>query len=889
MRSIRGYGVAITLLAATGLAAAQEPSVGVAASVVPDATGTPPRGQARTLSVGLDVVYNERIATGPIGRTQMLFRDGSALTVGPNSDLVLDEFVYDPATETGKLAITASKGVMRLVGGKISKTEPVTLKTPTATIGIRGGIAIYDNGQATLLFGKSMTVDAAQPDGSVARVELVRPGSVTIAPNGQIGPVTPVNAAVVATSLGSLEGSRGNSGGATEQPTENRVAATQVAVLGSTNVPATIAPVSAAPPPPPPTTASDTVARQVRPSDVRQVATNEGSDIGSRLQQRRLSGVVLIDPVFSGFNFATTAAPHVAANFDRGAFAFAFAGMFFGFSPNSNSFAALPFGQGQFDIDPASTSGSGGRFSGNGFVNDARDFFFYRLRLIDQGNKPAFFFGGVRNEDPVTQRTQTAFTAWKLVPGFPADNQIPLLPAAFGGNFGGATVSPLLAVLRPNTPETVVPGSISALLYSALAIEGQGASQRSAFIVRTGPFFVDSNPDNPTFGKLTIGGSSNGSTRLSATGSPIRIVNNATPIFDADGFSFYGQSGQLSFVLGSDQYTATSPTDYQDAASFAQPLNSLTTSNEFYQATAAVPSSNLLPSGIGTSRTTRTLGGYAAGVAEALTNVAAGTVTPYVFSTMLASPTGVSISTDAAFNELQGTFKIRDESLNFQGFGLEFGDINNPGNSSRSAFIDDRLFGARHSASRQGTVGANNATTFSMYMASYDVVPNTSYFASGSGPCDCQYTRWGFFGFDINGPGQPRTRGHINTWVAGDVPDIGSIPLSGTATYNGHAVGTVVNNGAIYVAGGSYSQSWNFATNSGSASITNFDGRSVTTSSLSAGNRRDFSGALIGAGLSGNLKGSFVQGGGDPVAEAMGQFSFSGTGYQAAGTVAARK
>ena len=54
--------------------------------------------------------------------------------------MVLDEFVYDPATGSGKLAMTATKGVFRLVGGKISKSEPVTLKTPTATIGIRGGM-----------------------------------------------------------------------------------------------------------------------------------------------------------------------------------------------------------------------------------------------------------------------------------------------------------------------------------------------------------------------------------------------------------------------------------------------------------------------------------------------------------------------------------------------------------------------------------------------------------------------------------------------------------------------------------------------------------------------------------------------------------------------------
>ena len=42
---------------------------------------------------------------------------------GPNAQLTIDKFVYDPATKTGDLAINASKGVFRLVGGKISKTN----------------------------------------------------------------------------------------------------------------------------------------------------------------------------------------------------------------------------------------------------------------------------------------------------------------------------------------------------------------------------------------------------------------------------------------------------------------------------------------------------------------------------------------------------------------------------------------------------------------------------------------------------------------------------------------------------------------------------------------------------------------------------------------------
>jgi len=49
-----------------------------------------------------------------------MFLDGTSLSVGPNAQLTIDKFVYDPATKTGDLAINASKGVFRLVGGKIT-------------------------------------------------------------------------------------------------------------------------------------------------------------------------------------------------------------------------------------------------------------------------------------------------------------------------------------------------------------------------------------------------------------------------------------------------------------------------------------------------------------------------------------------------------------------------------------------------------------------------------------------------------------------------------------------------------------------------------------------------------------------------------------------------
>ena len=79
--------------------------VGTAAAVNPSSLGTPPGEQSQTLLVGTNVVFKERIQTQGAGQTQILFLDQSTLTVAPNSEILLDEFVYDPNTGTGRQAL----------------------------------------------------------------------------------------------------------------------------------------------------------------------------------------------------------------------------------------------------------------------------------------------------------------------------------------------------------------------------------------------------------------------------------------------------------------------------------------------------------------------------------------------------------------------------------------------------------------------------------------------------------------------------------------------------------------------------------------------------------------------------------------------------------------
>src|SRR5690242_12188140 len=114
---------AAAVAVAAAMPASAQQQVGVNAAVNPDATGTPPGAGARRLVMGQPVVFNEHIATQAAGQTQIMFLDESAMTIGPDSDVTIDQFVYDPNAGTGKLAMSATRGVLRYVGGKISKQD----------------------------------------------------------------------------------------------------------------------------------------------------------------------------------------------------------------------------------------------------------------------------------------------------------------------------------------------------------------------------------------------------------------------------------------------------------------------------------------------------------------------------------------------------------------------------------------------------------------------------------------------------------------------------------------------------------------------------------------------------------------------------------------------
>lgn len=113
-------------------------------------------------AIGLGVESYDTVKTQN-GSTAIQFVDETRVDVTPHSRLIIDEFVYDPNTSTGSLALKASLGTVRYASGQIAKNsrQNVKISTPTAVIGVRGtdfSMTVDETGRTTVILLPSCTV-----------------------------------------------------------------------------------------------------------------------------------------------------------------------------------------------------------------------------------------------------------------------------------------------------------------------------------------------------------------------------------------------------------------------------------------------------------------------------------------------------------------------------------------------------------------------------------------------------------------------------------------------------------------------------------------------------------------------------------------------------------
>lgn len=90
-------------------------------------------------NTGVEVKSMDTAVTAK-GRMQIDFIDETRVDITEHSRLLIDEFVYDPNAGKASLGLKATMGTVRYASGQIAKNfkQNVRIKTPSATIGVRG-------------------------------------------------------------------------------------------------------------------------------------------------------------------------------------------------------------------------------------------------------------------------------------------------------------------------------------------------------------------------------------------------------------------------------------------------------------------------------------------------------------------------------------------------------------------------------------------------------------------------------------------------------------------------------------------------------------------------------------------------------------------------------
>ncbi len=227
--SFRPLVLGALLAGLAGPAFAQD--VGNVGAANQDATGQAPGAAARGLTVGNRVVQKERIRTNANGSAQIAFKDSSALNIGRNSDVTIDKFVFDPASNTGEMTTSMTRGALRFVGGKVSHGAGATIKTPAATIGVRGGLATigYDTAGKLHVIQHYGVVNVQNGAGSTT---LLRSGFETVITDANSPPSPParVDPSVLAAITASITSNPGQRGGVKTPPTNSGAASFDIGV-----------------------------------------------------------------------------------------------------------------------------------------------------------------------------------------------------------------------------------------------------------------------------------------------------------------------------------------------------------------------------------------------------------------------------------------------------------------------------------------------------------------------------------------------------------------------------------------------------------------------------------------------------------------------------------
>jgi hypothetical protein len=828
-------------------AVARADTVGTAGAVNTATSGTPPGASTRVIEIGTQVVANEKIQTTATGSVQVLFIDKTTLNVGPNSTLVIDRFVYNPATTKGELALSLGKGVVRVVGGIATHSEGATIRTPVAAIGLRGGIAIISHSgakgtQAILGFGRmSVTSLCGGANCQPTTVDVSRPGYGVSVAGLNSPPSSPGRASSqeLAQANGQLTSHGGQTGGASQQPTDSQAQSYNV---GTPNSPGALIV----------QTASQGRANALTIANATRQTVQQGA------QNSASTGTATRVAIQNFIQAFTPVAPPV--------------------TPPPVTPPITPISPPPVTPPPVVPP-----------------------PIIPPPIVPPPIIPPVV---PAPTATYAMVTQGPFSTSTGA-SPVPYLTGAFAGS-GQFSVSPILGYQLGGLNPDGTPDTTSRQFQAGLSVTGKGAAQNATLFVMTSAI-----SNAPNIGFTQAGGfmgvtmrnpagwygtASGGVSSATPTSAPNTVPTmNGVPIasFALNNTNTNLNTGTVSNTPQSYNYVQSGPAHY--------------TFNPVTEGTPTTLANNhptlSLNGYVGGLMVTAT-GGSTPPFANytkpyVITNLGG---VPGAVSILLP---GNSSEMLAIFNV--GSVGAPQNGMTSSNY--VFGSLNGNGltglNSARGTYVNPTNFGARDAAVfnngantpvslRDGqSLASLNGYANQQLVTAQSVGANTSGFLTSISstkvqPCACESTQWGFWSAfnganNANGQLVFEDQGALLLWVAGNPTTVGALSqATGMATYAGHAIANIATGagGQTYLAAGTFSAAVNFGAQNGAITINGLDNTNYTGMATWVKGTTSFAtpanSPLMGTGgRTAALAGSFFQGGATNVTPLYGEMGGS--------------
>ncbi len=102
-------------------------------------------GESLPVQVGDAIKEADTLKTGANGHLGVTMQDDTRLSIGPESELSLDQFSFSPSDGRLALAVRIVRGIAAYVSGQIARLSPdaVRLETPAAIVGVRGTTLVF--------------------------------------------------------------------------------------------------------------------------------------------------------------------------------------------------------------------------------------------------------------------------------------------------------------------------------------------------------------------------------------------------------------------------------------------------------------------------------------------------------------------------------------------------------------------------------------------------------------------------------------------------------------------------------------------------------------------------------------------------------------------------